>query len=343
MMRVGVIGAGSWGTALADYLARRGHRVSLWAFEPEVAADIRRKNENAVYLPGIGLAPSIEAGDDIKAVLKGAELVVFVVPSHVARGVLAGMAPHLRAGTPFVSATKGIETDTLKLPTEVIIDVLGERWRPSVGTLSGPSFAREVAKGLPTAVSLAAGDPGVAQGIQAAISSSNFRIYTNPDVLGLQVGGAVKNVMAIAAGISDGLGFGNNARAAMITRGLAEMTRLGISMGARPETFAGLSGLGDLVLTCTGDLSRNRTLGMSVGRGLPLDEILKQSRMVAEGVHTSEAVVKLAARQGVEMPISEQVHAIIHLGKKPPEAFRELVARDLKDEIDVRGRRPAGQ
>lgn len=330
--RIAVIGAGSWGTALADHLGRAGYAVSLWAYEKEVAEEIGRKRENSVFLPGFRLSGNISPTSDLESAAGGADIILFVVPSHVARSVLKGLKQYLPGGVPLISATKGIETDTLLLPTEVIEDVLGEDWHPLVGTISGPSFAREVVRGLPTAVSLAAGDISLAVEAQAVFSSESFRVYTNPDVIGLQIGGAVKNVMAIAAGISDGLDFGNNARAALITRGLAEMKRLGISMGAAAETFAGLSGLGDLVLTCTGNLSRNRTLGMKLGEGLTLEEILASMKMVAEGVHTSEAIVKLAARQGVEMPICEQTHAIIHEGKKPTESFRELMSRVLKDE-----------
>ncbi len=331
-MKIAVVGAGSWGTALADHLARRGHAVRLWAFEPEVVQCIRDRRENALFLPGCFLHDGILPTTDMPEALDSAGAILFVVPSHVARSVLASMASHVPSRIPLVSATKGIETESLMLPTEVIRDVLGSEWAPWIGSLSGPSFAREVAKGLPTAVSLAMGDQKLAPSLQEAFSSPTLRVYTNPDLIGLQIGGAVKNVIAVAAGLSDGLGFGNSARAALITRGLAEMRRLGTLMGARPETFAGLSGLGDLVLTCTGDLSRNRTLGVKLGQGMSAAEILAGSRMVAEGYHTSAAVVRLADKFGADMPICRQTHAIMHAGKGPAVVFQELMSRDLKDE-----------
>lgn len=331
-MKIAVIGAGSWGTALADHLARRKHAVALWAYEPEVAAGIRDRRENTLFLPGCPLHDGIRATTDMAEALDAADAVVFVVPSHVARSVLGGMAGLIPSRIPVVSATKGIEVESLMFPSEVIGDVFGPDWAPWIGSLSGPSFAREVVKGLPTAVSLAMGDQALAPPLQEAFSSRTLRVYTNPDLIGLQVGGAVKNVIAVAAGISDGLGFGNSARAALITRGLAEMRRLGMVMGARPETFSGLSGLGDLVLTCTGDLSRNRTLGFKLGQGMSTTEILAGSRMVAEGFHTSAALVRLAERCGADMPICRQTHAIMHEAKTPDAVFQELMSRDLKDE-----------
>jgi glycerol-3-phosphate dehydrogenase (NAD(P)+) len=331
-MTMAVIGAGSWGTTLADYLAGRGYSTNLWAYESEVALEIGERRENSLFLPGFNLSEKVRPTTSLEEAVFGAGLILFVVPSHVARAVLVEMKPFLRNLVPLISATKGLETDSLMLPLEVILDTLGDEWKNYLGCLSGPSFAREVAQGLPTAVSLSMYGEETARTIQSVFSSDTLRVYTNRDVIGLQIGGAVKNVIAISAGISDGLGLGNNARAALITRGLAEMKRLGHSMGASTETFSGLSGLGDLILTCTGDLSRNRTLGKDLGRGRSLGEILKEMRMVAEGVHTSQAMVNLAARQEVEMPICQQTYQIIHQGKKPQTAIMELMSRTLKKE-----------
>jgi glycerol-3-phosphate dehydrogenase (NAD(P)+) len=340
-MSIAVIGGGSWGTALAHHLASHGHPVNLWVFEPEVAQCIQQRHENDRFLPGHRLSPLLKPTPSLKTALKGVRTIVFVVPSHVARPVLEEMKVLLPHPVPFISATKGIENGSLMLPTEVIVDVLGAQWRPLTGALSGPSFAKEVVQGLPTAVTLALPGEEVSWKAQALFTSGSFRIYLNPDVVGVQVGGAVKNVLAIAAGISDGLGFGNNARAALITRGLAEMRRLGQALGGTRETFAGLSGLGDLILTCTGDLSRNRTVGMKLGRGLGLSEITRGMHMVAEGIHTAESVTALSQRHGVEMPICRVTDDILHRGKKPLDAFRELMARQVKDETTDLPRLPS--
>jgi glycerol-3-phosphate dehydrogenase (NAD(P)+) len=328
-----VIGAGSWGTTLAHHLATGGHRVSLWAFEPEIAAEIAARNENSTFLPGVPLHPSIRPSSKLEEVIPGSDVIVFVTPSHVARDVLRRSVPLLTPGIPVVIASKGIETESLKTMSEVFEEELPAQNSPYLAFLSGPSFAKEVARGLPTAVSVASRHAGTAVRIQQLFSTGTFRVYTNPDVTGVELGGALKNVMAIAAGISDGLGLGHNARSALITRGLAEMTRLGVALGADNRTFAGLSGIGDLVLTCTGDLSRNRTVGKKLGKGLKLADILKDMKMVAEGVKTTLAAVRLARRAGVELPIAEQIYEVLYENKNPRQALQELMTRDLRSEV----------
>lgn len=330
---VAVIGAGSWGTTLAHHLAVCGHRVSLWSFEEEVKRDINEKHENSVYLKGIELHRDLVAGTSLEEVLQGAGLALFVTPSHVARVVLKEARPHIPPGIPIVIASKGIETDSLKTMCEVFDEVLTEPARSQTAFLSGPSFAREVVRGFPTAVSVASRDESVSIRVQKVFSSKTFRVYTNPDVTGVELGGALKNVMAIAAGISDGLGLGHNARSALITRGLAEMARLGAVMGADERTFSGLSGLGDLVLTCTGDLSRNRTVGMKLGKGQKIGEILSEMRMVAEGVKTTLSTYRLARRHNVDMPIAEQIYGVLYEDKEPRTAIEELMSRGLRSEL----------
>ena len=327
-----MIGAGSWGTTLAHHLAAAGHRVPLWVYEPELVAAIGRDRLNPIYLPGIPLHEGISPSGDLERVLAGAHLALFVTPSHVARSAVRAARSALPPGVPVVVASKGIETDTLKTMSEVFAEELAPASAHPLVFLSGPSFAREVARGLPTAVTAASADAAAARLVQELFSTESFRVYTNDDVTGVELGGSLKNVIAIAAGICDGLELGLNARSALITRGLAEMTRLGLAMGARAQTFAGLAGLGDLVLTCTGDLSRNRTLGMELGRGRTLEEILGGMRMVAEGVRTTAAAVSLARRHGVEMPISLQTHAVLYGGKPPRAALHELMTRDLRNE-----------
>jgi glycerol-3-phosphate dehydrogenase (NAD(P)+) len=328
-----VIGAGSWGTTLAHHLAVKGHRVSLWAYESEVAEEISSRHENSLYLKGYPLSPSLRASSDLAEVLQGAEVAVFVTPSHVARTVLRQALPLLRQGVPLVVASKGIETDSLKTMSEVFEEERPREISSILAFLSGPSFAREVVQGLPTAVSVASRSPETASFIQKLFSTDSFRVYTNPDVTGVELGGALKNVIAIAAGISDGLGLGHNARSALITRGLAEVIRLGVALGADERTFAGLSGIGDLVLTCTGDLSRNRTVGMKLGQGQTIKDILSQMRMVAEGVKTTLATIRLARKKGVELPIAEQIHSVLYEEKDPRLALHELMCRDLRSEL----------
>jgi glycerol-3-phosphate dehydrogenase (NAD(P)+) len=330
--RVAVLGAGSWGTTLANHLAGSGLAVRLWAYEAEVVASIAHSRENAIFLPGVRLHHALEARGGFAEVLEEADLALFVTPSHVARGVLREARAHLSPRTPVVVASKGIEADSLETMAEVFAGGLGPGH--PLAFLSGPSFAREVAAGLPTAVTVASHDAATARLVQEIFSTETFRVYTTDDVVGVEIGGAFKNVIAIAAGIGDGLGLGNNARSALITRGLAEMTRLGVARGARATTFAGLSGLGDLVLTCTGDLSRNRSLGMALAAGRSLDEIQAGTRTVAEGVRTTAAAVRLAARTGVELPIAAQVHRVLFEGVAPRAALRGLMTRHLRDETD---------
>lgn len=329
---IGVIGAGSWGTTLADMLAKKGHRVTLWAYEKELVSEMQASRENSLYLPGIKLSENLNFTGSLAEAVKDKALLLFVVPSQVLRPVLLEAVPHIAQNALIVSASKGIEVESLKLVSQVYEESLsGELYR-KFAVLSGPSFAREVAQEMPTAVVAAAADPLVAKRVQDIFNCRFFRVYTNSDVIGVELGGAVKNVIAIAAGISDGLGFGCNTRAALITRGLAEMSRLGQALGARAETFAGLAGMGDLVLTCTGDLSRNRSVGMQLGQGRTLSEILAEMRMVAEGVKTTESTCLLAWKLGIEMPIAFKVNEILYNDRPARDAVIELMSRDLKAE-----------
>lgn len=330
--RIGVIGAGSWGTTLADLLARKGHQVTLWAYEPELVEEMRSTGINSRFLPGITLCPQLCYTNSLADAVADAGLVLFVSPTQVMRTVLGRLLPHLPAGVPLVSASKGIELETLLTMSQLFRELLPDARHREIAVLSGPSFAREVALQMPTAVTIAATDDGVAQQAQAAFTTDYFRVYTNRDLVGVELGGAIKNVIALAAGISDGLGFGHNTRAALITRGLAEMSRLGQALGADPATFAGLAGMGDLVLTCTGDLSRNRTVGLRIGQGETLDAILSSMTMVAEGVKTTRSAWMLAQRHGVEMPIIEQVYRIIHEGRPARQAVIDLMTRNPKAE-----------
>lgn len=330
MGRAAVIGAGSWGTALAKVLGDKGHSVGLWSHNPTVARQIGEERVNREYLPGIELPSTIKVSQDHAEALDAAELVVAVVPSHAFREVLTAAAPHIPADAIVVTATKGIEVGTLNRPSEIMAALLPEHRPPAV--LSGPSLAREVAEGDPLAIVAASDDPDVATGIQDFFNTELFRVYTNDDILGVELAAALKNVIAIAAGIASGLGYRSNSQAALITRGLAEMTRLGVSVGARASTFAGLAGLGDLVLTCTADLSRNRTVGLKLGIGESLEQILAGMKMVAEGVRTTKAARQLARAQGVEMPIVEEVHAILFEGKPPKQATADLMLREPKPE-----------
>lgn len=335
MSRIAVMGGGAWGTAIALSLSRRGgHEITLWTHSPEVAADIRARGENAAFLSGFRLPSEITVTSNASEPLTSAEIVVSVMPSHHVRASYERFAPHLRPGQLLVNATKGIEDQTYLRISEVIGDVL----RPynlgmSYGVLSGPSFAQEVAAGAPTAVTIASNDARLAAQVQRAFSSASLRLYTNDDIVGVELGGALKNVIAIAAGIVAGLELGSNSTAALITRGVAEVTRLAVACGGRRETLAGLSGLGDLVLTCTGALSRNRWVGIELGKGRALPEIIADLHgKVAEGVRTTSAVLGLAKRHRVEMPIAEQVQAILHAGKHPRQAMQELMSRPGRDE-----------
>ena len=329
---ISIIGAGGWGTALAHALALQGHTVTLWAYEKEVAEDISLRRENSVFLPGIRVAEGVNATCDLAKALSGPEFVVLAMPSHTAHAMIERMLPYLDSKTAFVSATKGMDTDRLMRMSEIFRSVVGTKFQPRFCALSGPSFAREVATGRPTALVVASEDTEAAKMVQHAFSSPTLRLYTSRDVIGVELGGAVKNVIAIAAGVVEGLGLGHNPVAALVTRGIAEMTRLATACGARPETMAGLSGLGDLVLTCTGDLSRNRQVGIELARGRRLDEIVGSMRMVAEGVKTAAATVALSVRYRVEMPVAQQVHRLLQGEVTASEAIRELMERSLKEE-----------
>lgn len=335
MSKIAVIGAGAWGTAITIALGRKGtHAVRLWAYEKEVVESVNARHTNDLFLAGHMIPESVRATGSLEEALQNAEFVVSVMPSHHARRVWEQMKPHLRAGMLFVSATKGIENDTLLRMTEVIRQVLSDGFSPRLGALSGPSFAKEVAQSHPTAITLASSDADLAQAVQREFSDPSFRVYSNDDAVGVELGGALKNIIAIAAGVVDGLGLGHNTAAALITRGLAEMTRLTVACGGRAETMAGLAGLGDLVLTCTGGLSRNRTVGVELGKGRRLEEIMAGMHgMVAEGVLTTNAAVGLARKMKVEMPITEQMHAILQEGKVPKDAIRELMTRPSTSEV----------
>lgn len=336
-MRIAVIGAGAWGTAISVVLGRRGtHDVSLWAYEKEVCESIAKCAVNQMFLPDQAIPLSVVPTNSVEEALRGAGIVVSVMPSHHCRRLFQQMLPYLRPEMMFVSASKGVENESLLRMTQVISEVLGGNgnFKPRLGALSGPSFAREVARGDPTAITIASQDPGLASAVQSEFSDPSFRVYTNDDVTGVELGGALKNVVAIAAGVCDGLGLGHNTIAALVTRGLAEITRLAAACGARAETMAGLAGIGDLVLTCTGGLSRNRSVGVELGRGRRLDDIIAGMHgMVAEGVLTTNAAVGLARKYGVEMPITQQMYAILHEGKPPRDAIRELMTRRGTSEV----------
>jgi glycerol-3-phosphate dehydrogenase (NAD(P)+) len=334
MTKIAILGAGSWGTALAIVLSRsrKPHEISLWVRNAALAEAIRVDRENRAYLPGSKLPESVGVHADLEAALSGAQVILGTMPSAHARAVYTSAIPHAAAGTTFVSATKGLEPGTHLRMSEVIAQVVAPQFAPRVAVISGPSFAAESARGEPTAVVLASWDAAVGTELQEEFAGPNFRLYTNDDVLGVELAGAMKNVMAIAAGACQGLGLGSNALAALITRGLAEMARLAMALGARAETLSGLAGLGDLVLTCTGTLSRNRFVGIELGKGRSLRELFANMRMVAEGVHTTEPLLALAREHQIEMPITEQVDAILHAGKSPKDAIRDIMERPLKRE-----------
>lgn len=330
--RIAVIGGGSWGTALANRLACNGHDVSLWVYEAELVKEINETHKNSVFLPGIDLHRGLRSTGSLADAVEGCGIVLLVTPVQVMSNVLEQLAPHLANDTIIANASKGIELSTLQTVSRICSSHLPPAITGRYVALSGPTFAREVAQGLPSLIVAASKDEAAAKRIQSAFSCRELRVYTNSDVMGVELGGAVKNVIAIAAGICDGLGFGCNARAALITRGLAEMNRLGKAMGADAATFAGLAGMGDLVLTCTGDLSRNRTVGFKLGQGMRLHDILAEMKMVAEGVKTAESVYQLAQKCGIEMPIVEQTYKILHQDKPAKDAVMELMSRDLKAE-----------
>ncbi len=331
--RIGVVGAGSWGTTLADLLAGYGHDVVLWSFEEDVARTVNERHENREYLEGIRLEPSLRATTDLAECVRGADVVVSVSPSQFVRGIMQRAAPHVREDALVVSASKGIETSTRETMAEVLREVLPGPAGETACFLSGPSFALEVARDQPTAVAVASVDADAALRAQQLFQGDRFRVYTNPDVPGVELGGALKNVMALAAGMVVGLDLGHNALAATITRGLAEMTRLGLKLGADARTFAGLAGMGDLILTCTGDLSRNRRVGVDLGRGRSLEDILGGMHMVAEGVETTKAAHDLARETGTDMPIVSEVHAVLVDGRAPADAVDNLMTREPRPEV----------
>ncbi len=330
---VAVIGAGAWGTALAAHAARLEHDVRLWAREPDVVRDVNERHENRLFLEGVTLPASIRASSDPAEVLEGAGVVLLVPPSAFLRSVAGLVAPHLPANARIAVATKGIENDSLLLMLDVVAEALPKVDPSTLAALSGPSFAREVASGLPTDVVVAARDEAAALDLQAALHSPFFRVYTSKDPVGVEVGGAMKNVLAVAAGACDGLGLGTNARAALVTRGLSEMARLGIALGGEPLTFMGLSGVGDLILTTTGALSRNRALGLKVAEGVDPATYLASQRTVAEGYLTAKAAWQLAQRHGVDVPITEQVYRVLHEGLPLLEAMKQLMTRAQKEEL----------
>jgi glycerol-3-phosphate dehydrogenase (NAD(P)+) len=328
---IGIIGAGGWGIALANLLADQGHQVTLWCHGAASFRELQENRESRAYLAGITLASNVGLTRSIAESVGDKSLILCVVPSHAVREVLAGASSHVSAQAIVLCCTKGLEEQSLKTMGEVLAEVFDDARRHAF--LSGPTFAIEVARGLPAAVTVAAHGEDVAREVQATLSTQNFRVYTSMDVVGVQMGGVIKNVIAIAAGISDGLALGHNARAALITRGLAEMTRLAIRMGADPMTLAGLPGLGDLVLTCAGDLSRNRKVGIQIAQGKSVQQITEGTRMVAEGVRNTRSVYLLSQRLQTEMPIVEQMYKVIYEGKKPAEAVRDLMQRSLKPEL----------
>jgi glycerol-3-phosphate dehydrogenase (NAD(P)+) len=332
MNTIAIIGAGGWGTALSIALARNFETIRLWVYEPELYESLCAKRVNELYLPGFFVPPNVAPTARLDAAVADAELVLTAVPSPHLRSVCSQMLLYLRPEQIFLSAAKGIESKTLLRMSEVIAEVLSPRFVPRLAALSGPTFAREVAHQWPAAVVVASPDPGLAASIQANFSTPFFRLYTNTDIIGVELGGAVKNVLAIAAGVCEGMGLGSNAVAAVITRGLAEMTRLACACGARSDTLVGLAGLGDLVLTCTGAMSRNRSAGVELGRGRSVHEILQSTRMAIEGIHTTEAALELARNKGVEMPITGQMYAMLYEQRPPREALRELMERSLKPE-----------
>lgn len=332
MNELAIIGGGGWGTALAVVLAPRFPRIRLWVYEKDLAARMRATRINDLYLPGFHLPANVAVETEFAAAVPGAAMLLSVMPSHLVRPLYHELLPYLAPSMVFVSATKGLENGTLLRASEVIRECVSPRFEPRVAVISGPTFAREVARGDPTALVVASTEPSLAVNVQAGFSGPNFRLYTSSDPAGVEIGGAVKNVVAIGAGVCHGLGLGSNTQAALITRGLAEMTRLAVAMGGRPQTLAGLAGLGDLVLTCTGELSRNRTVGLELARGRKLEEIVASMKMVAEGVKTTNATVDLARRHQVDMPISAQMFEMLNSGLPPQQAIRKLMERSLKGE-----------
>ena len=331
-MNLAIIGGGSWGTALSLVLAPEFQTVRLWVYEPELARHMAATRETSAFLPGFRLPENVAPSPILAETLKHADMVIGVMPSQHARELYTAMLPHLAPGSILVSATKGLEKGSLLRMSQVIEQVCRPRFEARVVVLSGPTFAREIAQGEPAAVVASSADPSAAREIQSAFSTPAFRLYTNSDPVGVEIAASLKNVVAIAAGVCYGLGLGSNVQAALITRGLAEITRLAVAMGGKPQTLAGLAGLGDLVLTCSGNLSRNRQVGLELAKGRRLTEILGSMRMVAEGVETCGAAVELGQKFGVDLPIIQQMHAVLHSAKSPREALRDLMDRSLKEE-----------
>jgi glycerol-3-phosphate dehydrogenase (NAD(P)+) len=328
-----IIGGGSWGTALAIVLASRFERIRLWVYEADLAERMEQGRDNDVYLPGLPIPENVSIGNDLRASVEEADLVLSVMPSHLVRRMYEELGLFVNKRACFISATKGLENDTLLRPSEIIRQILGKTGiEPRVAVISGPTFAREVARFEPTALVVASTDRELTETIQNAFSSVTFRLYRSDDPIGVEIGGSIKNVVAIGAGVLHGMGLGHNAMAALITRGLAEITRLAVALGGKQQTMAGLAGLGDLVLTCTGDLSRNRMVGIELAHGRKLDEIVSSMKMVAEGIKTTNAAVDLARRHSVEMPISEQMFQMLHFGISPRDAIQRLMERSLKGE-----------
>lgn len=333
-LRIGIIGAGGWGTSLANLLAEKGISIDLWVHGDDVYEAILQRKENTIYLPGIVLSEAIHPTQSLEKASKGKNVLVLAVPSHAFRKTTSELRPYIEGPCTMISATKGIENDTFLTMSGILREVLPPVLHNGLAVLSGPSFAKEVAEGQPTAVTLASESQETAETGQALFTTPFFRVYTGSDVAGVELGGALKNVIAIGSGISDGLGLGNNTRAALITRGIAEITRLGVKLGANPLTFAGLAGIGDLFLTCTSDLSRNRSLGVKLGKGMSLGDVLAGMRMVAEGVNTAKSAYDLSRKLKVEMPITEYVYYVLYKGKPPRDAVKELMCRTPKDELE---------
>jgi len=334
MADIGVVGCGSYGTSLAKLLADEGHAVTLWGRSAELMAEIAEKRENTKYLPGFTLPESVRLTADLATAVGGKRFVVGVTPSHAIREVLGAAAQHLADDAIVVNTSKGLEQGTLARVDQIYADIFPESVAARAAYLSGPTFAKELAQRRPSAIVIASKQPASSEAVQAAFATDRFRVYTSDDVIGVQVGGALKNVVAIAAGMSDGLEMGLNGRAALITRGLAEISRIGMALGANPLTFAGLSGMGDLVLTCSGELSRNRQVGLALGRGEKLDDIIGRMNMVAEGVKTTKVAARLAGNLGVDAPIAAAMHAVLYQDMPALEAVTLLMTRQLKKERD---------
>lgn len=333
-IKIGVVGGGSWGTALANLLGLKGFSVDFWIYEEEVKQQILKDRENQIFLPGVALSENLKPTNEIEPVITDKDMVLIVVPSHVMRETIQRMPAVFAPNTVIVTASKGIENQTHMMMSQVLREMLPSLSEDRFAALSGPSFAKEVAVQYPTAVTAASSSLETAEFVQQAFATPYFRVYTNTDVIGVELGGAVKNIIAIAAGIIDGMNMGLNTRAALITRGLTEIRRLGIHLGANPRTFTGLAGIGDLILTCTGDLSRNHTVGKKIGQGQTLKDILKDMRMVAEGVKTAKSVYNLSKKLNVEMPICWEIYRILYEDVSPIKAVRKLMTRDLKQELD---------